>query len=769
MASPSSSYMLCSSENSSNKRYAIPLHHTATTLLLHRLVQHRSLVIVPVLNKAHRFILGLYLNRPLYPYYLSPYLVLEFLPSLILFITVFPWRKRVVKSNIRPSLPTPVDRGSKEFCVGVCSSLPPRRGHRRSSSDFPLGFSAMIQSSLQSNSIVNPAVHEPVQLVKRELADDLFNAYMNSENLETLNSSGTEDRIWIAEVVAQRPMEVKVVTMKCGVNGHPINSVKRSVAGDIAPIPTVGQFQSVSMDSFKGSLQFDDDSTKRNRGVHCSTNSMKLRILANRQSAARSKERRMRYIAELEHKVQTLKMEATTLSAQLTTYRGILSGLTSQKNELKFRLQAIEQQARLKDGIHNDVLICIEAYRQSLSVNHSRFSAHPQRLNADQAQQQWRTLEMSSNEAENKVEMKGRERGGELLFCGSTSRDIVGRRKGPVKATWSPTRLRPLIGVNIRFVTPVACHVTALHGCEGDATHGVGNGHGDRIHRDRPTVFLNFYSMYKIIKAGGGRSHTVVVTEDGNSLAFGWNKHGQLGSGSTKNGRSVDWISTSTMLLEVESSPVRCLVSQVTNVHVELNSVCGYHLLKELLYCMGAVLLAVTAGLPQYGQLGHGTDNESVRLVYEAQPRPRAIATLSGETIVKAAGANIQLLWIQMAMFTVGLWVMEGLGTESRRMSGFLVVLKYSEAQCSSSQCNCFSWFCGGQCICGANKNTGDDWMYPKPLMDLRLLLHKLGHAQYGELGYGPAGQSLLLFRKSRHLEGMHVISVPGGPFNGRC
>ena len=42
------------------------------------------------------------------------------------------------------------------------------------------------------------------------------------------------------------------------------------------------------------------------------------RILANRQSAARSKERKMRYMSELEHKVQMLQTEATTLSAQLT-------------------------------------------------------------------------------------------------------------------------------------------------------------------------------------------------------------------------------------------------------------------------------------------------------------------------------------------------------------------------------------------------------------------------------------------------------------------
>jgi len=30
-----------------------------------------------------------------------------------------------------------------------------------------------------------------------------------------------------------------------------------------------------------------------------------------------------------------------------------------------------------------------------------------------------------------------------------------------------------------------------------------------------------------------------VVTEDGLSLAFGWNKHGQLGSGSARNGKSI--------------------------------------------------------------------------------------------------------------------------------------------------------------------------------------------------------------------------------------
>ncbi|XP_042396876.1 probable transcription factor PosF21 [Zingiber officinale] len=49
------------------------------------------------------------------------------------------------------------------------------------------------------------------------------------------------------------------------------------------------------------------------------------RILANRQSAARLKERKMRYISELQWKAQTLQTEAPTLSAQLNVLQSCSS------------------------------------------------------------------------------------------------------------------------------------------------------------------------------------------------------------------------------------------------------------------------------------------------------------------------------------------------------------------------------------------------------------------------------------------------------------
>ncbi|CAN6834127.1 hypothetical protein Bca4012_033680 [Brassica carinata] len=76
------------------------------------------------------------------------------------------------------------------------------------------------------------------------------------------------------------------------------------------------------------------------------------RIWANRQSAARSKERKTRYIFELERKVQTLQTEATTLSAQLTLLQRDANGLTVENNELKLRLQTMEQRVQLQDELN---------------------------------------------------------------------------------------------------------------------------------------------------------------------------------------------------------------------------------------------------------------------------------------------------------------------------------------------------------------------------------------------------------------------------------
>ncbi|XP_042494668.1 bZIP transcription factor 29-like [Macadamia integrifolia] len=405
-------------------------------------------------------------------------------------------------SSQAPHPPSPFTRSNSGRAN---ESLPPRKAHRRSSSDIPFGFNTFAQSSppfipprgqggVMDRSTVsreNSGMVKPAQLVKREsdwdgdsnaegmgerksegeVVDDFFSAYMNWDNVDSLNSSGAEDKQCQEnrEDIDSRASGTKTNGADSSENEaescmnessnsmnrpEPSSSTerkegtKRSAGEDIAP--TTRHHRSVSMDSFMGKMHsFGDESPKLppspgTRAVqHTHSSSMdgnstfsldfgngefsgielkkimaneKLaeialtdpkrakRILANRQSAARSKERKMRYISELEHKVQTLQTEATTLSAQLTLLQRDSAGLTSQNNELKFRLQAMEQQAQLRDALNEALTTEVQRLKlataelggevhssnclpQQLSANHQRFQLQNQQLNIYQLQQ----------------------------------------------------------------------------------------------------------------------------------------------------------------------------------------------------------------------------------------------------------------------------------------------------------------------------------------------------------------------------------------------
>ncbi|XAR59089.1 hypothetical protein NMG60_11014733 [Bertholletia excelsa] len=404
--------------------------------------------------------------------------------------------------------PSPFTRGSSPR---VGESLPPRKAHRRSSSDIPFGFSSMMQSSPplvpnrgpagldRSASARDNSGAKPIQLVKREsswekgsqnnaegmgerksegeVVDDLFSAYMNLDNIETLNSSPTEEKqSENREDLDSRASGTKTnggdssdneatSSVNDSGNGFPRlgagsstekrEGVKRNAGGDIAP--TTRHYRSVSMDSFMGKMNFGDESPKLppspgiRPGQLSPSNSMdgnsntfslefgngefsgaelkkimaneKLaeialndpkrakRILANRQSAARSKERKMRYIAELEHKVQTLQTEATTLSAQLTLLQRDSAGLTSQNNELKFRLQAMEQQAQLRDALNEALTAEVQRLKlataeltgdpskfQQLSINPPMFQPQAQPQQPQQQQNGSTATKKDSNQ-----------------------------------------------------------------------------------------------------------------------------------------------------------------------------------------------------------------------------------------------------------------------------------------------------------------------------------------------------------------------------------
>ncbi|KAF2533949.1 hypothetical protein F2Q70_00033625 [Brassica cretica] len=319
--------------------------------------------------------------------------------------------------SLPPLSPSPFrdhDHPSSLFTRLVGECLPPRKSHRRSNSDIPTGLSPI------------PPLTNP--FVKKEDMDDLFSAYMNLDNIDAPENLSRDDmessRASGTKTNSDTEGESSSVNESGGGDLNNNNLKRRARGGDIAP--TSRHCRSVSVDScFMDKLSFADDSLKQvsptnsvdrapafsiefNNGEFTAAEMKKImandkladmamsdpkrvkRILANRQSAARSKERKMRYIVELEHKVQTLQTEATTLSAQLTLLQRDMMGLTNQNNELKFRLQAMEQQARLRDAL-NEALNG-EVQRLKLAIGESSHNNEADRskmqsLNAEMFQQ----------------------------------------------------------------------------------------------------------------------------------------------------------------------------------------------------------------------------------------------------------------------------------------------------------------------------------------------------------------------------------------------
>ncbi|OVA12857.1 Regulator of chromosome condensation [Macleaya cordata] len=174
-------------------------------------------------------------------------------------------------------------------------------------------------------------------------------------------------------------------------------------------------------------------------------------------------------------------------------------------------------------------------------------------------------------------------------------------------------------------------------------------------------------------------------------------------------------------------------------------------------------------------------------------------AILTASLTAKAIYGSNMLLWTPVDLFT-RMWGFGGLGRLGHREQkdewsprlvdffqkrNVLPPDAVISAGSVSSACTAGLDFSGGgqMYMWGKIKNKGDEWMYPKPLLDLsgwnvRCMdsgsmqnfcgaddsCISWGHALYGELGYGPTGPKTSSNpKKVEILEGMHVISVACG------
>ncbi|KAF7805337.1 putative transcription factor PosF21 [Senna tora] len=224
---------------------------------------------------------------------------------------------------------------------------PPRnRGHRRAHSEI-----LTLPDDLSFDSDLGVVGGADGPSFSDDTEEDLLSMYLD---MDKFNSSSATSAFQVSEAAASTPAAPPAENIAGGSNERPRVRHQHSQSMDgsttIKPEMLVSGSEEISAADSKKSM-----SAAKLAELALVDPKRAKRIWANRQSAARSKERKMRYIAELERKVQTLQTEATSLSAQLTLLQRDTNGLTAENSELKLRLQTMEQQVNLQDAL-NDAL-----------------------------------------------------------------------------------------------------------------------------------------------------------------------------------------------------------------------------------------------------------------------------------------------------------------------------------------------------------------------------------------------------------------------------
>ncbi|KAG0544508.1 hypothetical protein BDA96_02G281200 [Sorghum bicolor] len=313
---------------------------------------------------------------------------------------------------------SPPSPGGSEQQVPSASVLPPRgAGHRRSRSDFLVGFSRPNQ--LPPLPMTTPAAGDYSRSRDASVLEELFRSYRDPNLLVSSGSGGSKNerndhlsssqRGWSPADSSENEAESWAASGNGNGSGngnadsssasHPrhcrslsVDSIMSNLnfggPGQVplrlppaSPVAVAGGSLSRAGSGASGSAvatasselingEFTESEMKkimandRLAEIALADPKRVKRILANRISAAKSKERKVKYMGELERKVRVLQMETSTLSSKAASSQRECEALKTMNSEMKIRLQAMEQQAQLKDALNEALTAEVHRLKQ---------------------------------------------------------------------------------------------------------------------------------------------------------------------------------------------------------------------------------------------------------------------------------------------------------------------------------------------------------------------------------------------------------------------
>ncbi|KNC80753.1 hypothetical protein SARC_06897 [Sphaeroforma arctica JP610] len=392
---------------------------------------------------------------------------------------------------------------------------------------------------------------------------------------------------------------------------------------------------------------------------------------------------------------------------------------------------------------------------------------------------------------------------GTLLFCGQWQFDMIGRKNVPKAVAarggneegehiLAPTRMH-FDGIpqdtkfKAVFSGNAAAHAVLVS--EGGVAYGLGRNDNGQLGSDvlvsHPhPIELAIPSKGKVVYASCGRTHTVVLLDNGEAYSAGMNHLGQLGIGSVVKGKDTlvnEYPKFQKVLIDEK---IVC-VSTGAEFSVFVSESGG-------LYCCGSA---------QYGQTGLGLTGESIaksnRITFGVSPKPKKVKGFgSGDGEIKlvecASGLNHSIALTDDGK--VYSWGWGGYGRLGHREPKDEYRPRLVE-ELIGPQYGMDGISCGQQCSFAFKKDRGmlymwgqprgvrEANMYPKSVYDLQgwpvramgqgmsstviatesSVISYGGAPCFGELGYGEGQKSSTQPKKIVAVEGLHVFALCEG------
>ncbi|KAJ8638862.1 hypothetical protein MRB53_015556 [Persea americana] len=244
-------------------------------------------------------------------------------------------------------------------------------GNMLSNTNQPSWVDEFLDFSSAKRSSHRRSVSDSIAFLEAPLVEECHESEAAAAAAALGHSNNEFDRLDDEQLISMFSSDIPTAVPPTGSTSNPSTPSDHNSINDEKPAPSDQQMRNESEVQSSCKLETQVTNAPSTPGAESITDPKRVkRILANRQSAQRSRVRKLQYISELERSVTTLQTEVSALSPRVAFLDHQRLVLNVDNSALKQRIAALAQDKIFKDAHQEALRKEIERLRQVYHQQH---------------------------------------------------------------------------------------------------------------------------------------------------------------------------------------------------------------------------------------------------------------------------------------------------------------------------------------------------------------------------------------------------------------